>query len=248
MRSYTRPTWAVAGALALLAIGCSANEPADDATTLVVLGDSLAEESMPYVHLLTSDKEFDPNFFGGTAPCDWIDDDVEASAESIVILTFTGNSQTPCMSDGAGGFLAGQAMIDKYRTDVGSLIDKARDDGARVVLVGQPVRRDDVGGNDEVDGLNAVYRDLANAEFVSYVDAGAAVENPDGTYAQTLPCAQGESDCDPSGANVVRNDDGLHFCPGGPREGNCEGYASGAYRFAAAIVAAVNDPEAFESA
>jgi hypothetical protein len=246
MRSSARVGWAALVAAGVWLAGCATNEPADESTELVVLGDSLAEESMQYVHLLTSDKEFEPNFFGGTAPCDWLDDDVEASNSSIVIITFTGNSSTPCMSDGAGGFLRGDALVQKYRDDIVSMIAKARDDGARVILVGQPIRRDDVGGNDEVDGLNNVYRALAEDQFVSFVDAGAAVENSDGTYAQTLPCLPDESECDPSGANAVRNDDGLHFCPGGSHEGSCPTYASGAWRFALEIVEAVNDPEAFE--
>lgn len=271
MRSHARPTCAggrVAAAIvaaAALVAGCSLGEPDEgaphteptddatpdepvgEATRLVVLGDSLAEESVSYVHLLTPDKEFEPNFFGGTAPCDWLGRDAAASPESIVILTFTGNSQTPCMADGAGGFLRGQAMVDKYRTDVETLIDTARGDGARVILVGQPIRRADVPGNDEVEGLNAMYRDLAAAAFVSYVDAGSAVENADGSYTQTLPCLPDEIQCDPSGANIVRNDDGLHFCPGGPAEGGCPSYSSGAFRFATAIVAAVNNPAAYEN-
>jgi len=229
------------------AAGCS-NDPADEATELVVLGDSLAEESMQYVHLLTSDKEFKPNFFGGTAPCDWLERDVESNDTSIVIITFTGNSQTPCMKDDAGGFLDGGALVAKYESDVESLVEKARDDGARVLLVGQPIRRDDVGGNDEVDAINDMYRRLADDEFVSFVDGGAALENADGTYAQELPCIPDEPECRDTGTNLVRNDDGLHFCPGGPRQGSCPTYASGAWRFALRIVDAVNNPEAFERA
>jgi lysophospholipase L1-like esterase len=213
-----------------------------------VLGDSLAEESMQYVHLLTSEKEFRPHFFGGTAPCDWLDRDVDASKTSIVIITFTGNSQTPCMADDAGGFLAGEELVDKYESDVRSLVEKARDDGAHVILVGQPSRRDDVGGNDEVEALNAVYRDVADDEFVSFVDAGAAVENADGSYAQDLPCVPDEPECEADGSNTVRNDDGLHFCPGGPHGATCPTYASGAWRFAVAVVDAIEDPAVFENA
>jgi hypothetical protein len=228
------------------------NEPADDPAAtpprLIVLGDSLAEESMPYVHLLTSpEKTFEPHFFGGTAPCDWLDQGITPTADSIVVITFTGNSQTACMADGAGGFLAGSQMIAKYESDIGALVELARAGGARVLLVGQPIRRGDVGGNDDVDALNALYRRLAVEPFVSFVDAAAAVENPDGTYTQTLPCVAGEPECDPSGANVVRNDDGLHLCPGGPHVGACPTYASGAWRFALRIVDAVADPDSYEA-
>ena len=151
-----------------------------------------------------------------------------------------GNSITPCMSDGGGGFLQGQAVVDKYRSDVAALIAEARGVGAQVVLVGQPVRADKVGGNDIVAGLNAVYVEFAKQDGVSFADAGAAVENVDGTFAVALPCLPGEQECGPYGNNVVRSDDGLHFCPGSAPPGPCAVYSSGAFRFAQVIADAIS--------
>ena len=116
---------------------------------------------------------------------------------------------------------------------------RAREAGARALLVGQPVH-EDAASTEIVDGLNDIYTALSEStKNVRFVDAGAAVENPDGTFAHSLPCLPGEAACDPSGNNIVRSDDGLHFCPGSPPAGPCPEYSSGAFRFASAIAAAV---------
>ena len=44
--------------------------------------------------------------------------------------------------------------------------------------------------------------------------------------------------CGADGSNIVRNDDGVHMCPGTAAL-PCPVYSSGAYRFATAIVNAV---------
>lgn len=205
------------------------------------VGDSLAEQAAQYLEPLVQPKTLVPQFFGGTAACDWLGRDLQITSESIVVISLTGNSMSPCMSDGAGGPLQGQAAVDKYRTDITALIAEARTAGARVLLVGQPVHADTVLGNDVVAGLNKLYSDLADQPDVAFVDAGAAVENSDGTFAGSLPCLANEAQCDPSGTNVIRSDDGLHFCPGSPPPGPCTAYSSGAFRFADAIAQAVNN-------
>lgn len=207
---------------------------------VVLVGDSLAEQAAQYLEALVRPATFTPQYFGGTAPCDWVGKDLQITAQSLVVVSFTGNTLSPCMGDGAGGYLEGEAVVDAYRRDVTTLIDLAHDAGAGVLLVGQPVHADSVPGNAIVAGLNEVYADLAEASDVGFVDAGAAVENPDGAFATTLPCLGGEESCDPTGHNNVRSDDGLHFCPGSPPPGPCTTYASGAFRFASAIGEAVH--------
>ena len=229
-------------ACALLgAAGCSQSEsPLTAAKSVVFVGDSLAEQAAQYLAPLLQPRPLVPKFLGGTAPCDWLGNDLQLTADSVVVISFTGNSISPCMADGAGGFLAGQALIDKYRADITALVDGARSAGAHVLLVGQPVRGEPLPPDNIVDELNANYSDLANQDGVAFVDAGAAVESPDGSFAHALPCLEGEAECDVSGSNVVRSDDGLHFCPGAPPAGPCPGYASGAFRFAKAIADAIN--------
>lgn len=207
--------------------------------TVVFVGDSLAVETTQFLPTLVEPRALVPHVFGGTAPCDWLSADLQLSADSVLVISFIGNSGSPCMADGAGGFLQGQAILDKYRTDVSVLIDIARSAEAQVLLVGQPPRVDSEPGNEVVAGLNAIYTELASAEGIAFVDAGALIENPDGTFATVLPCLPNEPLCDPSGSNIVRSDDGLHLCPHIPPPGPCEVYSSGAYRFAKAIADAV---------
>jgi hypothetical protein len=193
----------------------------------------------------TPGMEFVGKFMGGTAPCDWIDVDLEATPASVVVITFTGNNLTPCMFDDAGVGLADEALVEQYRSDVGVLIERASDGGARVVLVGQPYRHPAFEAELEVDGINAVYEQYAAAlPRVSFVDAGRYVETPDGAYADRLPCVDLDTDCAADGTTVVRGD-GVHFCPvvGAPW---CPVYSSGAIRFGLGIAAAANDPSNFD--
>jgi hypothetical protein len=143
------------------------------------------------------------------------------------------------MADGAGGHLAGEAVVNRYRADVGELVSQALAAHAHVLLVGQPVHIDLAGGNDVVQALDVMYTEMAARPGVGYVDAGAAVENADGSFAHALPCLAGEPSCGPAGSNVVRNDDGVHFCPGASVPGTCTEYSSGAFRFADAMATAI---------
>ncbi len=207
--------------------------------TVVLVGDSLAQQSSSFLEFLETGKKFVAKFFGGTAPCDWLQTDLGLSQSSVLVISFTGNSLTSCMSDGTGGFLDGVAMIDKYRADIRQLVSEARTAGAAVVLVGQPVEAPTVADHDKVEAVNDIYRDLTDEPYVTFVDAGATVEAPDGSFARSLPCVAYEPKCAKSGSNVVRSDDGRHFCPGKYLD-PCPVYASGAFRFAFAIATAVN--------
>ncbi len=217
----------------------SASSPSlKSAKNVVLIGDSLALEASQYLPALLQTRTFVPDVFGGTAPCDWVEKNLAIPADSVVVISFIGNSLTPCMTDGAGGFLSGQALIDKYRADVHALIERARSAGAPVLLVNQPKTADRVDLAFVAADLDATYRDLASDD-VAIVDAGAAVENPDGTFAHELPCGAAEQACGASGSNVVRTDDGVHFCPGTSPAYPCPVYASGAFRFAEAIADAI---------
>lgn len=211
-------------------------------TEVVLVGDSIAEEAAPFLEEALSDIDLRPEFLGGTAPCDWLGQELGASSGRIVVISFTGNSLTPCMADGDGGFLHGEALVDRYRADLTTMVDQVRAKGARVILVGQPQRGPAAASAEsglEVAGINGIYMALAEADGVAFIDAGAAVETPDGNFAATLPCLPGEAECGPDGTNPVRNADGVHLCPEGSEP--CPVYSSGALRFAGAIADAIEE-------
>jgi hypothetical protein len=229
-------------ALAFATAGC--NDPfgqKDDheVDKVALIGDSLAEHIEQYFTPAIAPLPLVRDFFGGTAPCDWLGRDLQVDADTVAVITFIGNSQTPCMAAADGSFPHGQALLDRYGPDLTALVAQVRATGARVLLVGQPVRGDataEIAG--EVDGINAIMQGLAEQDRVRFVDAGATVEDVHGRFAHSLPCLPGEAACGPDGTNVVRSDDGLHFCPGTALP-PCPEYASGAFRFATAIADAI---------
>lgn len=254
--ALTHTSVVVAGALTALACGPSApatapatvpvsspqtaptTQPEPSKDRIVLVGDSLAQEAAPYIEHLTPTMTVVPRYWGGTAPCDWLDDDLWADASSVVVLSFTGNSLTSCMTDDAGRFLADDALVARYRADLDVLVGRVRAAGARVVLVGQPFRAPSFDAEVEVAGINRVLRDLAAADAgVVYVDAGAAVETVEGRYTERLPCGPFDPVCDLDGMTVVRGD-GVHFCPEAGMN-PCPVWSSGAFRFASAIVGAI---------
>lgn len=205
---------------------------------IVLIGDSLGEQTAPYLQPLVGNRGFVTHVFGGTAPCDWLGKDLSLTPTSIAVITFIGNSSSVCMADGTGGFLHGQALVDKYRSDVVGLVAQIRASGAMVLMIGQPQRLGDANADIEVAGLNALYAGMAEPGAVSFVDAGAAVEDANGAFVLRLSCMPGESPCDPDGTIAVRSDDGVHFCSNAAATG-CSEYSSGAARFAAMIAAAL---------
>lgn len=219
--------------------------PSSATTRVVLVGDSLALESSQLVAFFTAPKVFVSKFWGGTAPCDWVDVDLEVDPTTVVVISFTGNSLTACMSNGAGGFLEHEALAARYRADVETLVDRARQAGARVVLVGQAQHAASYNDQYKVDAINGMFQEFAASwAHVSFVDAGAAVETPNGEYADRLPCTQFDDDCAADGTTMVRGD-GLHFCPiAGVFP--CPVHSSGALRFSLAISNAANNPADFD--
>jgi hypothetical protein len=220
-------------------------EPAVQVDQVVLVGDSLAQEVFPTLQTLLPQQTVVPKFWGGTAPCDWVANDLQATPSTIVVISFTGNSLTSCMSDDAGVLTVDQPLVEKYRADIGTLIDSARRMGARVVLVGQPLRAPSFDADFEVNAINEAYRGFAAAfPYVSFVDAGSAVETPDGAYTDRLPCTEFDTDCAPDGTTIVRGD-GVHFCPMA-EQAPCPVWSSGAFRFALQIASAVERPADYD--
>jgi len=178
--------------------------------------------------------------YGGTAVCDFLANmatDAISWRPTAVVLVFSGDNFTPCM---AGDPNESPQYYAKYQADIQTAIDIFRPHGTKVFIIGLPYDASS-SANQNITNLNQLYASVAAANTgVSYVDAGQSVM-ANGAFTWTLPCLPGEPCTGPSGTNVVRAPDGVHFCPTGQttQEGYlavCNVYSSGAFRFAEAML------------
>jgi hypothetical protein len=222
--------------------------------TVVFYGDSLGWESESQLRdalLGAGVADVRTRTFGGTAICDWFDEMRKDAAElrpTVVVVEFSGNALTPCMTgpDGVSLGASRDAYFEKYAHDIAEVLAIFSGSSSRVVFVGAPLsRRVEESHEADANHLNRMYEGFALlTPNVTYVDAGAAVLR-EGHFTETLPCLPSEpclggTDADGVPVNVVRAPDGGHFCPGAPeaRQGvtqTCPVWSSGAYRFAHAI-------------
>jgi len=217
-------------------------------TRIALYGDSLSMQSAQDFQFLAveSGKTTLLGGYGGIAPCDVVprlDGDAASWHPDVAVLEFVGDDLTPCMR----GYAAGTpAYYAKYRQDITTAVHLLRSHGVAVVLIGGPLVKDPVDSRN-VERLNAMYKAVASSTSgVRYVDAGSSVL-ANGQFTWTLPCLSSEAQCTgPSGTNVVRSPDGLHFCPSGATsiQGQfdvCSVYSSGAFRFASAMLRAADN-------
>jgi hypothetical protein len=219
---------------------------------VALFGDSLAWEAQSYFSSLVRAAGGTALTYDGrgTALCDWLPRMRMVEARFVpeaVELEFSGNALTSCMKGYAPG---SAAYYEKYRDDTMTAIGIFVPSGAHVFLIGAPISRSQAVSDPGWDRLNQQYAGIARADprHVTYVDAGASVENPDRGYARTLPCLRAEPCVGPildgAPSNVVRAPDGVHFCPVEKAAaagiiGPCPVYSSGAYRYARAMVSAL---------
>ena len=222
---------------------------------VALYGDSLAWEARyAFADSFTDhpDVEVHTRTFGGTAICDWLDlmaADAASLAPGIVVIEFSGNSFTNCMHDANGVPMSGEAIDERYAVDAASAIAIFASVGTHVVFAGAPVFGPDAAS--EGGRLNSLYSGLADDhDGVWYTDAGRSVLAGD-SYTSTLPCLSSEpcgggDTSDGLLVNVVRNPDGIHFCPvsGDAAQGvtdDCPEWSSGAYRYGRALAQPVLD-------
>ncbi len=222
--------------------GSAAGLPPPGPPRIALYGDSLGMEAGMDLTFLAhvSGASSLVRTYGGLAVCDLLPSMASDAASwhpTAVILEFTGDNFTPCM---AGNPIGSPQYYAKYHTDLQTAIDLFRPYGTEVFLTGIPY---DASANVDLNvaNLNQLYVSVAAANpGVTYVDAGQAVM-ANGAFTWTLPCLPAEPCTGPSGTNVIRAPDGVHFCPTGDTalEGYfavCNVYSSGAFRFAEAML------------
>ena len=109
---------------------------------VVLYGDSLAAESADLFRealAAAGVADVQVKTFGGTAICDWLDrmqTDATVLAPTAVVVEFSGNALTPCMTDARGRSLVDDpvAYHDKYRTDAQAVLDVFGATGTRGLL------------------------------------------------------------------------------------------------------------------
>ena len=222
--------------------------PPPEPLRIVFYGDSLASEAgQNFVFLASaSGASARVRTFPGTATCDYFATmaaDAQDFQPNAAVLAFSGNAFTPCMA----GYQPGTPQyFAKYLNDTQTAISIFRSVGAKVVLVGLPLDAT-AGLSQNIPPLNQIDQSLASSNpRVTYDDAGQAVM-ANGQFTWTLPCLSFEPCTGPNGMNVVRAPDGVHFCPSGMSTRvsyfeECSVYSSGAFRFAAAMLAPALTP------
>lgn len=224
--------------------------PRDDASAAVsarprprilLVGDSLLVEATPHVKRL-ADKAgvaVDIQARKGTAICDWVGAMPGIRARfkpQIAVLAFSGNNLTPCVKDARGRGLQGSSLGVRYYYDIEAM--SGRLNGLEVFWVQPPARKWWTQG---AQAVTAAYADATRWRPDARLIEGGALISPGRVWSETQPCLPEEPCTGPkvSGVrhNVVRGADGLHFCPSSPGfTAHCDRYASGAYRYARAIL------------
>ena len=222
--------------------------PLPGPSRIALYGDSLVSEAAQDFSFLAGESGASVRVrtYPGSAICDFFSSMAADAAEwqpTVAVLAFSGDAFTQCM----GGVQLGSLQYyANYRNDTQWAISIFRSAGTRVVLVGLPL---DLSPSlsENASALNDIYQSLSDSDSgVAYDDAGQAVM-ASGAFTWTLPCLSGEPCTGPSGTNVVRAPDGVHFCPNGRttlvgRLEECDVYSSGAVRFAAAMLAPALTP------
>jgi hypothetical protein len=206
---------------------------------VVIFGDSITVESRgsgDWARILSA---YQVDWSGTkfmTAPCNGL---VYARnlryVPDVVVINYSGNRGS--FSENCMAGETGQALVDRYRTDVQALIDRYRNGRTKVVIVGAPARQGNYAdGNLVFDAL----RDLANdpANRVGWYDGGRLL-TPNRVMTRAAFCLQPRETNNPATCgtsqdprkNYIRDTKFDHLCPlGGALDGTCKMYNSGAVR------------------
>jgi hypothetical protein len=232
------PRILLVAAVALLAGGLFTACQPPTGPRVVIFGDSLTIESKGSGDAASILSGYRLDWSGTkymTSPCNGI-----AYAKKLtyvpdfVIINYGGNSgsyQENCMNGEHG-----QALADRYRADITTLIGRFRNGTTKIVVVGAPTRKPTQADTNLVFTTEkAVAADPANG--VGFFDGGRFI-TPNRTstsrFAACLSPRETGSRCGTSGTagkNYIRDAWHEHLCPnGGQIDGSCTVYSSGAVR------------------
>lgn len=186
---------------------------------VAIVGDSLIEQSRDQFAAHAEDQGLtvEAVAFGGSAPCDWMAEfEKYAGAEPrVLIISFAGNDNTPCINPEGGGFRDPQTIADAYAAMMPGILDLYADTSTEVFValpppVGEPA------SEPAAAAIRATYRDLATSRpGIALIDP-APLLGPDGRFHRSLPCEDWEAaSCRADGTVVLRRDDGIHLTPEG---------------------------------
>ena len=158
-------------ALLLLASAASLTACIPVKPIVLVFGDSLTHESVDYIKFLTG-NEYDVRVTakGGTALCDYGDsivNDARNLRPKLVVLAFSGNALTPCMS----GYNTHSQIAQKYESDANWVAGNLSGIGVPIAFVTPPP------GLRRASGVNATSTTdgLSDALAVTGVDTGLGI-------------------------------------------------------------------------
>jgi hypothetical protein len=240
--------WIFAGAAALVvilivaAVASRSSKNTKHSSRVYMFGDSLIVQSSPYWLQMMQKNGFtaEQNSFAGTNTCDWfgrMTNVRDSFHPNVVVISFGGNTLTPCMQDANHKGLTGAAFQAKFAADTEKAVSLFPP-STHIYLVEPPAMY-----NGDHRFAAAYKAAAAKHNNVTFVDGGSIL-TPDRVWHQTLPCYPHETCTGPvvNGTHtaIVRSADKIHFCPVTPQANEvCPVYDPGAYRYALTIFNAI---------
>jgi hypothetical protein len=229
----------------------------------IVLGDSLITQAAAQLAADVSNVKIDQFSYPAQAACHYlgtVKSYLKSHRPQVAIIEFFGNDNkdTPCINKYP---IESPGYYAQYKANVSTMVRELVRARAHVFVIGVIPDAAQVAAADRHwDELNVIYSAIARAytkRVVTFVNVQQIIESG-GRFTWYLPCLRGETSCDasisgidappPSGNNIVRSSEGLHFCPLYPTTPNglynfthCKTYASGTHRYAGFIANAVEN-------
>lgn len=242
----------VALAVALVATVAVARPARAAGPEVVVYGDSLVYEMIPYANHLFRDVAGMQGHVigvGGAATCDLLDEmraDAARFRPRAVVIAFSGNAFTPCMRGPEDEMPTREKYIARYRAASVEAVRIWRGGAPTIWFADPPINGWADPDDPETYPLQTMHASLARDNpRVRVVNAGAAVLWQGKYWTRWLPClprelCTGGVDIWGRPSNIVRSFDTVHFCPvPGGQTRDCPTHSGGALRYAIGMLAPV---------